>query len=62
MPYNRVRRSSMKRSITILLLLSITALTSCTTGSRNPSSEREFKRIDKEVQRLDHELHRSGVI
>lgn len=52
----------MKRSITILLLLSITALTSCTTGSRNPSSEREFKRIDKEVQRLDHELHRSGVI
>ena len=52
----------MKNSLIILLFLSISTLTSCTTGSRTPSSTEDWEEMDKKIQRLDHHLHRSGVI
>ncbi|GEM_PF-3979443 len=52
----------MKRSIFLFLFLTLTVVTSCTTNSRYPNSELEEKRMDKQIERLNHHLHRSGAI
>ncbi|WP_290730098.1 hypothetical protein [Halobacteriovorax sp. JY17] len=52
----------MKRRLILFLFLSLTVFTSCTTGSRNPSSTEDWEKMDKQIERLDHHLHRSGVI
>lgn len=52
----------MKRSIFLFLFLTLTIVSSCTSGSRTPSSQLEEERMDRQIERLDHHLHRSGAI
>jgi hypothetical protein len=52
----------MKKSTSVILLLFLTIFTACTTGSRNPSSEKEWEEIDQRIEKLDHHLHRSGAM